>query len=274
MTRTGGKLRVAWTESQTAQALASDPRRPVSSGVLGHRLLVLSDAHLGATSPEVEEALLGFLDQAPTLGDCLLLNGDVFDFWFAYRRVIPRQSFHVAAEIRRLRRRIPVVMVGGNHDRWGEEFWERDLGVDFAPLEMTIEVGHRAVLAVHGDGLTEAHWSAEMMHRITRHPLAIALWKLLHPDVGFWLVDRMSHSLGNTTRREEILDRAAIRQREWAERRLARASAPGCVVMGHTHRPALSEPVPGRQYVNPGAWMDGYRYAVITASGAELSTWK
>lgn len=241
--------------------------------MLGHRLLVLSDAHLGATAPEVEEALISFLDRAPSLGDCLLLNGDVFDFWFAYRRVIPRQSFHVAAEIRRLRRRIPVVMVGGNHDRWGEEFWERDLGVDFAPLEMTIEIGQRTVLAVHGDGLTEAHWSAEVMHRITRHPLTIALWKLVHPDLGFWLVDRMSHSLGNTTRREEVLDRAAVRQREWAERRLVGDSPPDCVVMGHTHRPALSEPTPGRQYVNPGAWMDGYRYAMISETGAELRTW-
>jgi UDP-2,3-diacylglucosamine pyrophosphatase LpxH len=43
--------------------------------------------------------------------------------------------------------------------------------------------------------------------------------------------------------------------------------------MGHTHRPVLTEPTPGRQYVNPGAWMDGYRYAVISETGAELRTW-
>ena len=104
--------------------------------VFGHRLLVLSDAHVGATPPEVEEALLAFLERAPTLGDCLLLNGDIFDFWFAYRRVIPRRGFHVAAEIRRARKRMPVAMVGGNHDRWGEDFWERDLDVRFAPLRM------------------------------------------------------------------------------------------------------------------------------------------
>ena len=69
----------------------------------------------------------------PTLGDCLLVNGDLFDFWFSYSRVIPRRGFHVAAALARLRRRLPIVMVGGNHDRWDSDFWERDLGLDFQP---------------------------------------------------------------------------------------------------------------------------------------------
>ena len=52
--------------------------------MLGHTLVVVSDAHLGVTPPPVEEALLAFLDAVPDLGDCLLLNGDLFDFWFSY----------------------------------------------------------------------------------------------------------------------------------------------------------------------------------------------
>ncbi|MGH7703868.1 MAG: hypothetical protein ACREMO_12305, partial [Gemmatimonadales bacterium] len=71
-------------------------------------------------------------------------------------------------------------------------------------------------------------------------------------------------------REQETLDRAAVRQREWAERELAARVELGLVIMGHTHRPALSEPAPGRQYLNPGAWLDGFRYAVATEAGAEL----
>jgi len=242
--------------------------------VFGQRLLVLSDAHVGATPPEVEESLLAFLEHAPSLGDCLLLNGDIFDFWFAYRRLIPRRGFEVAAAIRRARKRMPVAMVGGNHDRWGEDFWEQDLDVRFAPLRMELNIGGRRVLAVHGDGVTESHWSAVLLQRITRHPAFVSVWKHAPPVFAFWVVDRMTHSLGNTVREEEILQRASERQRVWAEAELVRDPGLGCIVMGHTHRPLLTEPAPGQQFLNPGAWLDAFRYAVVTPTGAELAVWR
>jgi UDP-2,3-diacylglucosamine pyrophosphatase LpxH len=71
---------------------------------------------------------------------------------------------------------------------------------------------------------------------------------------------------------EAKLTRAAARQRAWAERLLSTEPGVGLLVMGHTHQPMLSEPAPGRMYLNPGAWFDGHRYAVATESGAELCT--
>jgi UDP-2,3-diacylglucosamine hydrolase len=240
--------------------------------VLGQQLLVLSDAHLGITEPAVEEALLDFLDRAPELGDSLLVNGDLFDFWFSYSRVIPREGFAVAAALGALRRRMPVVMIGGNHDRWGEDFWRSDLNIEFAPLKSRFTVGRRQVLAIHGDGILEQHWSAKMMHRITRNRVTINTWRALHPDLGFWLVDRMSRVLGNTTRDEAVLALAADRQRDWASARLAEDPDLGAIIMGHTHKPALEEPTPGQIYLNPGAWMEGYRYGVLNDNGGALAT--
>lgn len=242
--------------------------------MLGQQLLVVADAHLGVTEPEVQEALLEFLHQAPDMGDCLLVNGDLFDFWFSYRRVIPRVGFTVAAALADLRKRMPIVMTGGNHDRWGDGFWAEDLDITFAPMEIPLQIGSRPVLAVHGDGLTEQHWSARLMHRVTRNPTTIALWRSLHPDVGFWFVDWMSRNLGNTTRDPAILDRVAVRQLEWATQRLADDAAVDGIIMAHTHRAALDEPFPGRFYLNSGAWMDGYRYAVVTEEGAKLETYR
>ncbi len=238
--------------------------------MLGHQLVILSDAHLGASGPGVESALLDFLPRVPELGDCLLVDGDLFDFWFEYRRVVPRTGFHVAAALAALRRRIPVVMVGGNHDRWGGDFWRTDLDIAFHPLECRFAIGQRQVLAIHGDGLTEEHWSATLMYHLTRNRGMIALYRALHPALGFWLADRMSHKLGNDTRDPATIAQAAGRQRVWAERRLAEEPGLGLIVMGHTHHPALTEPAPGRQYLNPGAWLDGFRYAVATETGAEL----
>jgi UDP-2,3-diacylglucosamine hydrolase len=240
--------------------------------VLGHQLVIVSDAHLGATPPAIEEALLAFLETVPTLGDSLLVNGDLFDFWFEYRRVIPRSGFRVAAALAALRKKLPIVMIGGNHDRWGGDFWRQDLDIEFFPFRTQFTVGNRQVLAVHGDGLTEQHWSATLMHHLTSNRLVVGAYRAMHPSMGFWLADRMSHGLGNTTRDPAVLDRAAARQREWAEKTLKESPEVGLVVMGHTHRPALAEVVPGRQYLNPGAWLDGFCYATATENGAELKT--
>ena len=233
-------------------------------------LVIVADAHLGDAPPEVEEALLDFLDRVPELGDSLLVNGDLFDFWFAYRHVIPRRGFHVAASLRALRRRVPIVMVGGNHDRWGEDFWREDLGIVFEPLRARFRGAGREVLATHGDGLMEEHWSAAIMHRLTRHPATIAAYRAIHPDLGIGMVGRLSRRLGYTTRDPALLEAAAARQRAWALQTLADDPAIGLAVLGHTHVAAVVEASPSRWYVNPGAWFDGYRYAVVSAAGAEL----
>jgi UDP-2,3-diacylglucosamine hydrolase len=242
----------------------------IFGAVLGSRLVVVSDAHLGVTPPAVEEAFLAFLDAVPGLGDCLLVNGDLFDFWFTYSRVIPRQGFHVAAALARLRRTMPIVMVGGNHDRWGSDFWERDLAVTFAPVRTSFDIGRRKVVALHGDGLTEPRRRAVLLHRLINHPITAAVYRALHPELGFRLIDLLHPALGDSTPDERMLEWAADRQRAWAEGLLTEDASLGLVIMGHTHRAALHEPAPGRQYLNPGAWFDGFRYAVATETGAEL----
>jgi UDP-2,3-diacylglucosamine hydrolase len=243
---------------------------PVPGPILGHRLVVVSDAHLGATPAAVEERLLAFLDAVPMLGDCLLINGDLFDFWFTYSHVIPRRGFHVAAALARLRRALPVVMVGGNHDRWGGDFWERDLGLTYVPFRTTFRIGARGVLALHGDGVTDHRRRARLLHRLIHHPITAGIYRALHPEIGFRLVDGMSPMLGDRTADEATLAFAARLQQNWAEAVLAEDPSIGLVIMGHTHRPALSTPAPASQYLNPGAWLDGFRYAIATETDAEL----
>jgi UDP-2,3-diacylglucosamine hydrolase len=246
----------------------------IFGAVLGRTLVIMSDAHLGVAPGEAEEALLDFLDAVPTLGDCLLINGDLFDFWFTYSRVIPRRGFHVAAALARLRRRLPIVMVGGNHDRWDRDFWERDLGLSFSPHRATFTIGARTVAAVHGDGLAEARWQARLIHRLIQHPATAAVYRYIHPDFGLRMVDLLSPLLGDHTIDEAKLALAAARQREWAQRLLSIEAGIGLLVMGHTHRAVLEEPATGRQYLNPGAWFDGFRYAVASETGAELRSYK
>lgn len=242
----------------------------IFGAVLGRTLVIMSDAHLGVAPPGTQEALLEFLDTVPELGDCLLINGDLFDFWFTYSRVIPRRGFHVAAALARLRRRLPIVMVGGNHDRWDRDFWERDLNLRFSPHRATFQIGSRTVTAIHGDGLAEPRWQAKLIHRVIQHPATAGVYRILHPDMGLRIVDLLSPVLGDHTVNPIKLARAAARQRQWAEQLLAQETDVGLLIMGHTHQAVLADLSGGRQYLNPGAWFDGFRYALATESGAEL----
>ena len=131
--------------------------------------MLVGDAHLGRGSPETASAFLAFLERVPSLGDGLLVTGDLFEFWFTYRRVIPRDGVAVVAALATLARRLPVLLVGGNHDRWAGSFWERELGIGFSAGEASFHVGSHRAIAVHGDGITESHWSARVLHRLLRH---------------------------------------------------------------------------------------------------------
>ena len=96
------------------------------------RIVVVADAHLGQVPPTVAAAFHDFLDCVPQLGDHLLINGDLFDFWFEYQAVIPRKHFPTVAKLQALRAKgIPITFVGGNHDRWGGNFLTEDLGITF-----------------------------------------------------------------------------------------------------------------------------------------------
>lgn len=239
------------------------------------RVVVVADAHLGQVAPAVAARFHRFLDAVPDLGDALLINGDLFDFWFEYRAVIPRRHFATVAKLHSLRARdVAITFVGGNHDRWGGDFLTHDLGIAFFPGEAELDVAGRRAFVAHGDGLTEQHWSARVMHRVTRHQVTIRLFRALHPDLGFWIAHQLSRKLADNTRDKAVLDRAERAQARYAEELLARRPDLGLAILAHTHRPALLEMPNGRAYLNPGAFLDDGRYAVVTKSSVELKTFQ
>jgi UDP-2,3-diacylglucosamine hydrolase len=234
-----------------------------------HRLVVLSDAHLGAVPDPVEAALLGLLDQVPALGDGLLINGDLFGFWFAYRRAIPRAGLRVVARVAELARRIPVLMTGGNHDRWGDSIWP-ELGVRFSAGELRFRLGDLPALALHGDQVPAVSRRTRLKSAMFRSRLASAVYRALPAELGFRLTAPLAApSRSPAAQREE--DATARRQRAWAEAFFRNGADLALLIMGHSHRAIGAELAPGHRYLNPGAWFDGYRYAVATADCLELS---
>lgn len=247
-----------------------DPAIVVPVPATPSRVVVVADAHLGQVPAATQAAFHAFLAAVPDLGDALLVNGDLFDFWFEYKSVIPRKHFSTVAKLQALRARgIPITFVGGNHDRWGGDFLRHDLGIAFHGGEVELDLAGRRTLVAHGDGLTEQHWSAALMHRVTRHPATIAIFRALHPSIGFWIADQLSRHLADDTKDRAVLDRAAKAQSHYARAMLERRPELGLVILAHTHRATVETLADGRAYLNPGAWLDGYRYAVVTKDGIE-----
>jgi len=235
------------------------------------RVVVVADAHLGQVPAATRDAFHAFLEAVPSLGDALLVNGDLFDFWCEYGAVIPRKHFSTVARLEAVRARgIPITFVGGNHDRWGGEFFTRDLGIDYHPNDVEVDVAGRRAWVAHGDGLTRQHWSAELLHHVLKHRFTVATFRALHPAVGFWLADRLSTVLADNTKDAAVLERASAAQAAWATALLERRPEIDLVVLAHTHRPALQRLGDGRVYLNPGAWLDGHRYAVVTRDDVVL----
>lgn len=222
----------------------------------------------------IEIAFHSFLDTVPQIGDELLVGGDLFDFWFEYGSVVPRRHVVTAMKLGALvARGIPVTFLGGNHDRWGGDFLRRDLGIAYHAGAAELELAGRRTLAVHGDGLTEQHWSGAFTHWLLRQPVTIAVFRALHPSVGFWIADRLSGTLADSTKDRAVLDRAEAAQAAFAQALLERRPELSLVVMAHTHRARLEQRPDGRAYLNPGAFLDGGRYAVVTKEAVELKTY-
>ena len=235
----------------------------------------MADAHLGQVPESVTRAFRSFLDTVPQPGDELVVNGDLFDFWFEYRSAVPRRHLGTVMQLAGLvQRGIPVTFLGGNHDRWGGDFLRKDMGIGYHPGAAELVLAGRRALVVHGDGITEQHWSGALLHWLLRQPVTIALFRLLHPAIGFWIADRLSGTLADTTKDAAVLDRAAAAQAAYARGVLARRPELSLVVMAHTHRARLEQIDGRRAYVNPGAFLDGGRYAVITHDNVELRNYE
>lgn len=236
--------------------------------------LIASDVHLGAVPEENERGFHAFLDAVPERADELLINGDLFDFWFEYRSVVPRRHFGTLRRLAELvDAGIRVRLVGGNHDAWVGDFLTVEVGVEWLEGERVVQLAGRRAYVAHGDGLGRGDWRYRAFKRLARSSLAEDAFRLVHPDLGAWLARRVSGTPERQAGGPGGEERRAERLAEHAERLLRRDPGLDLVVLGHSHRPELREVEPDRFYLNPGDWIHHCSYAVLGPQGIRLRTW-
>ncbi len=233
----------------------------------------LSDAHLGAESKEREatrESLLhAFLDSLPGRAGALYVVGDLFDFWFEYRSSIPRRHFRTLCALQRVRQAgIPITYLGGNHDFWLGSFLADELGIRLHDGALTLETQGRKLWIHHGDGLIGGDIGYKVLKSILRSPASIALYRLLHPDLGIplagWVSRQSRHSRDLRT-----LDGDRL-LREIAAPRFAEGY--DGVLVGHFHH-AFEHHDHGRDFFVLGDWIERFTYVVLDHGTLKLERW-
>jgi UDP-2,3-diacylglucosamine hydrolase len=236
-------------------------------------VVFLSDAHLGAESREREATrealLLGFLDSLSSRASELYILGDLFDFWFEYRTVIPRRPFHVLSALSQLRRAgIPITYIGGNHDFWVGPFLRDEIGLRLHDGSLALNIQGRRLWIHHGDGLIGGDLGYKVLKKILRNPLCIALYRMIHPDLGIpfagWVSGTSRHS-----RDQRPLDGPRL------VREIARPlfdEGFDAVMVGHFHH-IFHHREEGRDFVVLGDWIQRFTYAVLEDGVLRVERW-
>ena len=229
--------------------------------------LIASDVHLGAVPLATERRFRRFVRDAVDRASGLLINGDLFDFWFEYRTAIASRHFRVLADLAAaVEAGLPIWFVGGNHDAWGGAFLREEVGLRLVDGPVEMALGGRRALVAHGDGVGSGDLGYRALRRFIRHPVTVRAFRALHPDLGSRIATRVS----STEEKAAGVDSAKHRAkyiREWAVERLRDDPALELVVAGHAHLPELLEVAPGRFYANSGDWIHHYTYLSLPAEG-------
>lgn len=232
---------------------------------------LISDAHLGVASRDAERALVGFLSHVNEHAGSLVVNGDLFDFWFEWSWVIPRIGYRVIAALAAIAERgTPVIWIAGNHDCWGGSFLRDDVGLQYVVGCWRGDAAGWRLRVEHGDGLRGA---ADRRYRLVRPILRnrAAMWayrNLLHPD---W-ASRLALGTSATSRTYSAADNGEG-LKAVAFRDLAGDANLDAIVFGHSHIPALVEAPSGGYYGNAGNWLTDTTYLRIDESGLCLCRW-
>jgi UDP-2,3-diacylglucosamine hydrolase len=231
---------------------------------------VISDAHLGFAPDGVERNVISFLRHVSRQGGSLVVNGDLFEFWFEWTSVIPRRGFRALAALADVvDAGVPVLMIAGNHDCWGGDVLRKDVGVDYRFGPWTGDVAGWRTRIEHGDGLRPVEDKKYRMIRpILRSPLAIKSFRHLHPDLATRLATGSSHASRTYSARDGgrgLFDAAA---------RVAKAEpALELLVFGHSHVSTLERLPGGAAYGNPGSWLDAPTFLRVTNESIALRRW-
>lgn len=246
----------------------------------GKKIYFLSDFHLGApdyaTSLEREKRIVQFLDQVSRDAAMVLIVGDLFDFWYEYRSVVPKGYVRLLGKLAWMTDQgIAVHFFVGNHDMWMNGYFQQELNIPVFHEEKEYEFNGKKFLVGHGDGLGPGDHGYKFIKKIFRNRTCQWLFGLLHPTLGIGLANFLSRkSRAATGQTDEVF---LGEENEWlviySKERLAQQHF-DFFVFGHRHLPLDISLEGGSRYINLGDWLRYNTYAVFDGSLLHLKKWE
>ncbi|MDE7380676.1 MAG: UDP-2,3-diacylglucosamine diphosphatase [Muribaculaceae bacterium] len=233
----------------------------------------ISDLHLGAPyfpdSGKAERRVVAFLDSIKNDAAKLILAGDILDYWYEYRYVVPKGYIRFFGKLAELSDSgVEIIWLLGNHDIWLFGYLQSEIGLTVADGPVIIEIDGKKYMVAHGDGLGKNPRMFMFLRRLFRSSVCQRLFSMINPR---WTVpfaqrwSRSSRGSGTAGKQEDERDiEDTIRNiREYAlDYTRAHPDVEACIV-GHFHVATVSELPHDRKLVVLGDWINRFTYGVI-----------
>ena len=246
----------------------------------GKKIYFLSDFHLGAPneleSRKREERLVQFLQNARKDAAAIFIVGDIFDFWFEYKTVVPKGFVRILGCLAQISDAgIPIHIFTGNHDLWMHDYLAKELNAKVYFEPQTFTLGNKQFLIGHGDGLGPGDYGYKRLKKIFTNPFCKWLFRWLHPDAGIKLANYFSaKSRAKRGSADEVFLGA---DKEWLIiycKEQAQNMEVDYFVFGHRHF-AIDYSINERsRYINLGDWIKLNTYGVFDGETMQLLKWE
>ena len=230
------------------------------------KIYFASDQHLGAPTPKAslprEKKFVAWLDTIKEDAGTIFLLGDLFDFWFEYKTVVPKGFVRVLGKLAELKDAgIDIYFFVGNHDLWMRDYFQKELNIPIFHKPQEFEINGKIFLIGHGDGLGPSDHGYKRMKKVFTFPFFKWLFRWLHPDIGV----RLGHyfSVKNKLISGDEDARFLGEENEWLAlycRRKLTEKHYDFFIFGHRHLPLEIELNNNSTYINLGDWIQYFTY--------------
>jgi len=242
------------------------------------KVYFLSDFHLGAPNAKEslvrEKKIVAFLEEIRADAAVIFIVGDIFDFWYEYRKVVPKGYVRLLGKLAEITDTgIPVHFFVGNHDMWMTDYFQKELNIPvyFEPVEF--EFNDKQFFIGHGDGLGPGDHGYKMLKKIFRNPVCQWLFGVLPPVVGVGLANFSSRRSRAVTGNND--GKFLGEENEWLItycKEVLKQKNYDYLIFGHRHLPIDFSLAPGNRYINLGDWIHYYTYAVFDGQQLTLQS--
>src|SRR5215217_5274401 len=245
----------------------------------GKKIFFLSDFHLGSPNAEAslarEKLIVKFLNEIREQAYAIFIVGDMFDFWYEYRKVVPKGAVRLLGKIAELvDAGIAIHFFVGNHDMWMRNYFQKELNVPvyFEPKEFKIN-GKRFFVG-HGDGLGPGDHGYKALKKVFRNPACQWLFGILPPFIGVGLANYFSNKSRETG--GDVEEVFLGEGKEWLliySKEVLKKQHFDFFVFGHRHLPIDFRLSDESRYINLGEWINFCTYATFDGTSLQLKSY-